>query len=134
MDLSLIIHHPMIIKALCNIVIILSKENLGVPCSLVDTHRIHKSFAMFLKLGRASDSLVMLKGRWKSQALLYCITSEAFKYINLSKYISHFTYVNVSTICQKNHPKNTPPYLCAPANLAKCFDLLHLHSFHGDIL
>ena len=43
-------------------------ESIGVPLTRVGTHSIRTSFALLMSLNGAQDSLIRLKGRWRSDA------------------------------------------------------------------
>ena len=49
---------------------IIGPEIIGVPLNRAGTHTVRTSFALFMILGKEQDSVIILKGRWKSAAFL----------------------------------------------------------------
>jgi len=69
-----------------NAVKAVGESKLGFPAERVGTHSIRSSFAMMLLLNDEADSVVMKKGRWKSNAFLRYIRAQVSAYgINASK-------------------------------------------------
>ena len=61
-------------------------DKLGFDTKLVGTHSIRSSFAMMLLLNDEAESVVMKKGRWKSNAFLRYIRQQISNYgINASR-------------------------------------------------
>ena len=58
----------------------LGESTLNITADDVGTHSIRASFAMLLLLNGEEDSLVMKKGRWKSNAFLAYIRSQISTY------------------------------------------------------
>ena len=53
-----------------NAVITVGSDSLGISTKEVGTHSIRTSFAMLMHLNNASDSTIMIKGRWKIDAFM----------------------------------------------------------------
>ena len=69
-----------------NAVKAVGESKLGFPAERVGTHSIRLSFAMMLLLNDEAESVVMKKGRWKSNAFLRYIRAQVSAYgINASK-------------------------------------------------
>ena len=64
----------------------IGEDNLNISANDVGTHSIRASFAMLMLLNNEPDSLVMKKGRWKSNAFLAYIRLQISAYgVNVSK-------------------------------------------------
>ena len=84
------------------------EDRLGIKMGDVGTHSIRASFAMMLMLNNLADSLIMKKGRWKSDAFLVYIRAQINKFgYNTSKQmvgqasnefyvIPHFANIKIS--------------------------------------
>ena len=58
----------------------IGENKLGFTSKTVGTHSIRTSFAMLLTIMDTPDSLIMKKGRWKSNAFLRYIRSQSQLY------------------------------------------------------
>ena len=80
---------------------IIGPEIIGVPLNRVGTHTIRTSFALFMSLGKEEDSVIMLKGRWKSAAFMKYIRGYIDKFgVSASTSISNpvtGNFVNLHT-------------------------------------
>lgn len=68
-----------ILKKLKAVVKVMGEEDLGLKPNDIGLHSLRASYALILSLMGASDSKIMLLGRWKSEAFLKYIKRQIIK-------------------------------------------------------
>jgi hypothetical protein len=86
-------------KPLKQAVRILGQDKLGIPEELVGRHSIRVTFATLMNINGASDTQIMLRGRWKSDSFRRCIRENVKQFgSTISRNVSKLTTGNFFTI------------------------------------
>ena len=77
----------------------MGQDKLGIPEELVGCHSIRVTFATLMNINGASDTQIMLRGRWKSDSFRRYIRENVKQFgSTISRNVSKLTTGNFFTI------------------------------------